>query len=213
MTRIGWWTPAGITGDIVGKYGPQVQAALKKLSGLDIRPSAPLHGPVWRSNLGYLLNKYDLWSRYEPEEKAVAIFYASMYGHTEAAANLLANGLAEAGVKNIAVYDVSSTHVSDLIAEIFRCSHIVLAATYNNSIYPAMFNLIHDMKCLLLQNRTVGLIENGTWMPASGKLMRAELEGMKAMKILDPAVTIKSSLKEDSLAQLNALKGAIVASL
>ncbi len=201
-------------GNIVGKYGPQVQAALKKLSGLDIQTICPLHGPVWRSNLGYLLNKYDLWSRYEPEEKAVAIFYASMYGHTEAAANLLANGLAEAGVKNIAVYDVSSTHVSDLIAEIFRCSHIVLAApTYNNSIYPAMFNLIHDMKCLLLQNRTVGLIENGTWMPASGKLMRAELEGMKAMKILDPAVTIKSSLKEDSLAQLNALKGAIVASL
>ena len=201
-------------GNIVGKYGPQVQAALKKLSGLDIQTICPLHGPVWRSNLGYLLNKYDLWSRYEPEEKAVAIFYASMYGHTEAAANLLANGLAEAGVKNIAVYDVSSTHVSDLIAEIFRCSHIVLAApTYNNSIYPAMFNLIHDMKCLLLQNRTVGLIENGTWMPASGKLMRAELEGMKAMKILDPAVTIKSSLKEDSLAQLNALKDAIVASL
>ena len=201
-------------GNIVGKYGPQVQAALKKLSGLDIQTICPLHGPVWRSNLGYMLNKYDLWSRYEPEEKAVAIFYASMYGHTEAAANLLANGLAEAGVKNIAVYDVSSTHVSDLIAEIFRCSHIVLAApTYNNSIYPAMFNLIHDMKCLLLQNRTVGLIENGTWMPASGKLMRAELEGMKAMKILDPAVTIKSSLKEDSLAQLNALKDAIVASL
>ena len=201
-------------GNIVGKYGPQVQAALKKLSGLDIATICPLHGPVWRNDLGYLLNKYDLWSRYEPEEKAVAIFYASMYGNTENAANLLANGLAEAGVKNIALYDISSTHVSTLIAEIFRCSHIVLASpTYNNGMYPAMANLIHDMKALLLQNRTVGLIENGTWNPASGKLMRAELNGMKGMDILEPAVTLKSSLKEDSKAQLDALKDAIVESL
>ena len=200
--------------NIVGKYGPQVQAALKKLSGLDIATICPLHGPVWRNDLGYLLNKYDLWSRYEPEEKAVAIFYASMYGNTENAANLLANGLAEAGVKNIALYDISSTHVSTLIAEIFRCSHIVLASpTYNNGMYPAMANLIHDMKALLLQNRTVGLIENGTWNPASGKLMRAELNGMKGMDILEPAVTLKSSLKEDSKAQLDALKDAIVESL
>ncbi len=200
--------------NIVGKYGPQVQAALKKLGGLDIATICPLHGPVWRSDLGYLLNKYDLWSRYEPEEKAVAIFYASMYGNTENAANLLANGLAEAGVKNIAVYDISSTHVSTLIAEIFRCSHVVLAApTYNNGVYPAMANLLHDMKALLVQNRTVGLIENGTWNPASGKLMRAELNGMKGMNILEPAVTIKSSLKEDSKAQLDALKDAIVGSL
>ena len=198
----------------MGKYGPQVQAALKKLGGLDIATICPLHGPVWRSDLGYLLNKYDLWSRYEPEEKAVAIFYASMYGNTENAANLLANGLAEAGVKNIAVYDISSTHVSTLIAEIFRCSHVVLAApTYNNGVYPAMANLLHDMKALLVQNRTVGLIENGTWNPASGKLMRAELNGMKGMNILEPAVTIKSSLKEDSKAQLDALKDAIVESL
>ena len=201
-------------GNIVGKYGPQVQAALKKLSGLDIQTICPLHGPVWRSDLGYLLKKYDLWSRYEPEEKAVAIFYASMYGHTEAAASLLAAGLAQAGVKGVKVYDISSTHVSDLIGEIFRCSHIVLAApTYNNGIYPAMQNLLHDMKALLLQNRTVGLIENGTWNPASGKLMRAELGGMKGMDILEPSVTLKSSLKEDSRAQLDALKDALVESL
>ena len=200
--------------NIVGKYGAQVQAALKKLGGLDIATICPLHGPVWRSDLGYLLGKYDLWSRYEPEDKAVAICYASMYGNTENAANLLANGLAEAGVKNIAVYDVSSTHVSTLISEVFRCSHIVLACpTYNNSIYPAMYNFIHDMEALLVQNRTVGIIQNGTWNPASGKLIQAELESMKNITLLEPVVTVKSSLKEDSKAQLDALKDAIVESL
>lgn len=200
--------------NIVGKYGTQVQAALKKLSSLDIATICPLHGPVWRSDLGYLLGKYDLWSRYEPEEKAVAIFYASMYGNTENAANLLASSLAEAGVKNVKVYDVSSTHVSNLIGEVFRCSHMVLACpTYNNGIYPAMYNFLHDMKALMVQNRTVGLIENGSWAPASGKLIRLRLEEMKNMALLEPTVTLKSSLKEDSRAQLEALKDAIVASL
>ena len=202
--------------NIVGKYGPHIQLLLKKAGGIldQIKYICPLHGPVWRENLGWFIGKYDTWSRYAPEEKGVLIVYASMYGNTENAANLLANGLAEAGVKNIALYDISSTHVSTLIAEIFRCSHIVLASpTYNNGMYPAMANLIHDMKALLLQNRTVGLIENGTWNPASGKLMRAELNGMKGMDILEPAVTLKSSLKEDSKAQLDALKDAIVESL
>ena len=167
-----------------------------------------------KEDVAQLLNKYDLWSRYEPEDKAVAICYASMYGNTENAANLLANGLAEAGVKNIAVYDVSSTHVSTLISEVFRCSHIVLACpTYNNSIYPAMYNFIHDMEALLVQNRTVGIIQNGTWNPASGKLIQAELESMKNITLLEPVVTVKSSLKEDSKAQLDALKDAIVESL
>ena len=116
--------------------------------------------------------------------------------------------------KNVKVYDVSSTHVSDLIAEIFRCSHIVLAApTYNNGIYPAMANLLHDMAALQLRNRTVGIVENGTWNPASGKLMRAQLEALKDMTILEPTVTLKSSLKAESKAQLEALKDAIVASL
>ena len=200
--------------NIVGKYGAQVQAALKKLSGLDIQTICPLHGPIWRSDLGYLLGKYDLWSRYEPEDKAVAIFYASMYGHTENAANLLADSLAAAGVKDVKVYDVSSTHVSELISQVFRCSHIVLACpTYNNSIYPAMYNFLHDMKALLVQNRTVGIIENGTWNPASGKLMRLRLDEMKNMNVLEPVVTLKSALKADSKAQLDALKDAIVASL
>ena len=200
--------------NIVGKYGLQVQAALKKLSALDIAMICPLHGPVWRENLDYLLGKYDKWSRYEPEEKAVAIFYASMYGDTENAADILAAGLAEGGVRNIAMYDVSSTHISYLIPEVFRCSHLVLAApTYNNGIYPAMANLLHDMKALMLQNRTVGLVENGSWAPVSGKLIRAELEGLKGFQVLEPVASLKSALKGDSLEQLGQLKDSILASL
>ena len=201
-------------GNIVGKYGIQVQAALKKLSALDIRMICPLHGPVWRSSLDYLLGKYDLWSRYEPEQKAVTIFYASMYGDTENAADILAAGLAEGGVKGITMYDVSSTHISHLIAEAFRCSHLVLAApTYNNGIYPAMANLLHDMKALMLQNRTVALVENGSWAPVSGKLIRTELEGLKGFQLLEPVASLKSALKGDSLEQLNQLKDSLLASL
>lgn len=200
--------------NIVGKYGPQVQAALKKLSALPISTICPLHGPVWRNDLNYLIGKYDLWSRYEPEDKTVAIFYASMYGETENAANILAARLADSGVKNIAMYDVSVTHVSTLIAEAFRCSHLVFAApTYNNGIYPAMLNFLHDMAALNLQNRTVGLIENGTWGPTTAKQMRELLEGMKQMTVLEPSVTVKSALKGDSLEQLNALASSITASL
>jgi len=174
----------------------------------------PLHGPVWRENLEYLLDKYAHWSSYQPEEKAVAVFYASMYGDTENAADILAAGLAEAGVRNLAVYDISNTHVSTLIAEAFRCSHLVIASpTYNGGIYPAALNLLHDMKALNLQNRTIGLIENGTWAPTSTKQMRALLEEMKQMKLLEPAVTIKSALKGDSMEKLEELKESILASL
>ena len=200
--------------NIVGKYGPQVQNALKKLSALEIQMICPLHGPIWRSDLGYLLDKYDKWSRYEPEDKAVAIMYASMYGNTENAANVLAAELAEAGVKNIAVYDISNTHISELIAEVFRCSHLVLASpTYNNGIYPAMLNLLHDMKALNVQNRTVALLENGSWAPSSAKQVRALLDEMKGMEILEPVVTVKSALKEDSMNSLRELADTLVKSL
>lgn len=200
--------------NIVGKYGPQVQAALKKLSGLEINMICPLHGPVWRSDLGYLLDKYGKWSTYEPEDKAVAMFYGSMYGDTENAVNILASMLAEAGVKDIAVYDVSSTHVSTLIAETFRCSHIVLAApTYNMGIYPAMQNFLHDMKALNVQNRTAAIIENGSWAPVSGKLMREALGEMKNMRILEPALTVKSAVKSGNLESLSALKDALLDSM
>lgn len=200
--------------NIVGKYGPQVQAALKKASGLDIQVICPLHGTVWRNDLAYLLDKYNHWSLYQPEDQTVAIMYGSMYGDTENAVNILTASLAEAGVKNIAVYDVSSTHVSTLIAEAFRCSHLVLAApTYNNGIYPAMLNFLHDMKALNLQKRTVALIENGSWAPTCSKQMRALLEEMKDMQVLEPVVTVKSSMKDDTLEQLNKLKEAILSSL
>lgn len=201
-------------GNIVGKYGPQVQNALKKLSGLDIRVICPLHGVVWRSDLAWLLDKYDRWSRYEPEEKAVALLYASMYGDTENAVDILAGALAEGGVTSIAVYDVSSTHVSTLISDVFRCSHLVLATpTYNNGIYPAMLNFLHDMKALNLQNRTVGLIENGSWAPAAGKQTMNLLSELRDVRILEPVVTIKSSLKDEGLAVLMQLKDSILASL
>lgn len=200
--------------NIVGKYGPQVQAALKKLSVLSIRIICPLHGPVWRSNLDYLLQKYDLWSRYEPEERAVTLIYGSMYGNTENAVNVLAGLLADAGIKNIAVYDASVTHVSTLIAEIFRCSHLVFAApTYNNGIYPAMMNLLHDMKALNIKNRTAALIENGTWAPTCGKQILTMLSELPDFRILEPSVTIKSSLNDSSYAQLTALRDALTASL
>ena len=182
-------------GNIVGKYGLQVQAALKKLSALDIAMICPLHGPVWRENLDYLLGKYDKWSRYEPEEKAVAIFYASMYGDTENAADILAAGLAEGGVRNIAMYDVSSTHISYLISEVFRCSHLVLAApTYNGGIYLPMAHLLEDLKALSLQNRTFALIENGSWAPMSAKLMAERVGELKNCTLLDAKLTLRGTL-------------------
>ena len=201
-------------GNIVGKYGPQVAAALNRLAPLDIRLLCPLHGPVWRRSLQRLLGYYSRWCRYEPDERAVAVFYGSMYGNTENAADILANGLAQAGVKNIAVYDVSSTHVSVLVGEIFRCSHLVLAApTYNNGVYPAMLGLLHDMKALNLQNRTVGLVQNGSWAPASGRQMQALLDEMKDMRMLQPVVTLRSALDEASMGQLMALKDTLAAQL
>ena len=200
--------------NIVGKYGPQVQNALKKLGSLPIRMICPLHGLVWRSNIEYLLDKYNKWSTYTPEDQSVALFYASMYGGTENAINVLANELVEAGVRNIVVYDVSNTHVSTLIEEVFRCSHIVIAApTYNGGIYPAMSNFLHDMQALNVQNRTVGLLDNGSWAPTANRQVVSMIESMKNMDILDPIVSITSALKEDSRQQLVQLKDAIVASL
>lgn len=197
--------------NIVGKYGPQVQAALKKAAALDIRMLCPLHGPIWRTDLSYLLGKYDLWSRYEPEDQAVAIFYGSMYGDTENAVNVLAALLADAGIRDISVYDVSSTHVSQLVSESFRCSHLVFAApTYNNGLYPAMETALQDMKALNLQNRTVGIIENGSWAPQAGKVMRSILGEMKNMRVLENGVTVKSSVKDEQIPALMSLRDEIM---
>lgn len=200
--------------NIVGKYGASVQALLKKAAGLEINVICPLHGPVWRENLDYILDKYQKWSTYEAEDQAVAIMYASMYGNTASAADALAGCLAEKGVKNIAVYDVSNVHVSELISEIFRVTHLVFAApTYNGGIYPVMENLLSDMKALAVQKKTVALIENGTWAVTTAKQMREKLAELKDMTVLDTQITVKSAMAADQSAELNALADAVIKSM
>ena len=200
--------------NIVGKYGPQVQALLKKASKLDIRYLCPLHGPVWRKDLGYIIDKYVHWSTYEPEEKGVMIVYASMYGNTEQTAEILTSKLADRGVTNTRLYDVSSTHVSYLISDLFKYSHLVLASvTYNLGIFPPMHNFLADMKALNLQKRTCALVENGSWAPRSGGLMRECLEGMKNMTILDEGLPLSSSLHSQNASDLDAMADAVAASI
>ena len=198
--------------NIVGKYGAQVQALLKKASALDIETICPLHGPVWQADLGLLLDKYQKWSTYEPEAKGVLIAYATMYSNTENAANVLAGLLAERGVRNIAMYDVSETDVSELVAESFRLSHLVLAApTYNGGLHPRMESYLADIKALNLQKRTVALLENGTWAPASARHMRTMIESMKEMTVLENTVAVKSALADGQRAALEALADEIAA--
>ena len=201
--------------NIVGKYGVQVQALLKKAASLDIEMICPLHGPIWRKDLGLLLEKYQKWSTYEPEDKTVMIAYATMYGNTENAANVLAGMLADKGVKNIAMYDVSETDVSELVAESFRCSHLVLAApTYNSRIQPKMEAYLSDIKALNLQNRTFAIIENGSWAVKSGDLMQKFIdEELKNMTVLNERLSLASSLQADKAAELDQLADALVESL
>lgn len=203
--------------NIVGKYGPHVQSLLKKASGIinDIKYICPLHGPVWRSDFEYFIDKYNHWSRYEPEEKGVMIAYASMYGNTEAAADALATKLCDKGMTNVVMYDVSSTHVSYLISEAFRLSHIVLASvTYNLGIYPIMHNFLMDMKALNLQNRTFAIIENGSWACKSGDLMEKFIQNeMKNMTVLNDRLSLASSLKSDKANELDLLANTILESI
>ena len=203
--------------NIVGKYGPHIQLLLKKAGGIldRIKFICPLHGPVWRRDLMYFIRKYDTWSRYAPEEKGVLVVYASMYGNTESAAQALAARLCDRGMTNVALYDVSSTDVSQLIAETFRYSHLVLASvTYNLGIYPAMLNYLTDMKALNVQNRTVAIIENGSWATTSGDLMQKFLTGeMKNMTVLNERVSMASSMKADKEPELDALADALLESL
>ncbi len=195
--------------NIVGKYGPQVQAVLKKAAGLEISMLLPLHGFVWREDLGYILGKYDLWSRYEPEEKGVLIAYSSVYGNTESAANVLACRLAEQGV-TVEMYDVSVTPVSYVLAAAFRFSHVVLATTtYNMGVFITMENLLHDIAQHNLQSRKYLLIENGSWSPAAAKGMEAILEPLHWER-LAPTLTIKSALPEEKLADLEAMAQAVL---
>ncbi len=201
--------------NIVGKYGSPVQLLLKKASAINIKTICPLHGLVWRSNLGYYIDKYQKWSTYEPEEQGVLIVYASMYGNTESAAEVLASRLVEKGMKNVVMYDVSRTDVSYLISETFRLSHIVLASvTYNLGIYPPMLNYLEHMKALNVQKRTVAIVENGSWACTSGKLMRRFLEDdMKNMNVLDEQLSLVSSMKDNNTPELETLADAIIASM
>ena len=200
--------------NIVGKYGPHVQALLQKAGSIDIKMVCPLHGPIWRKDLGYFIEKYDKWSRYEPEENGVLIVYASMYGNMESAAQRLASMLTAKGVEKIAVYDVSNTHVSHLIAETFKYSHIVLASvTYNLGIYPLMHNYLMDMKALNMQDRTVAIMEGGSWAPKAGVLMEELLDEMKQMTVLNEKVTVLSTLSDSSAAEMEQMADAIVESL
>lgn len=201
--------------NIVGKYGPHVQALLKKAGTIDIKVICPLHGPVWRNDFGYLLDKYDKWSCYEPEETGVLIAYASMYGNTESAAQVLAAKLVEKGVKNVVVHDVSNTHVSYLISDAFKYSHIVLASvTYNLGIYPVMHDFLMHMKALNMQKRTVGIIENGSWAPKSGSLMKDFLDNqMKQMSILNSEVSMISALNDNNKSEMDNLVDSIIDSM
>ena len=200
--------------NIVGKYGVQVQTLLKKAAGLDIAYICPLHGPIWRENMGWFVEKYQTWSTYAPEDKAVAIFCGSVYGHTENAADIVANRLAEKGVKGIRLYDVSNTDVSELVSEAFRCSHLVLAsATYNGAIFTPMENFLLDLKAHNLQNRTVAVIDNGTWAATAGKQMREIVGVMKNMTVLENGVSLKSSVKETQRAELEVLADTLAADI
>ncbi len=200
--------------NIVGKYGTQVQTLLRKAATIDIQTICPLHGPVWRKNVGWFIDKYVKWSTYTPEENAVMIAYASVYGNTANVADILASKLADAGVRNVKVYDVSNTHPSVLVAEAFRCSHLVFASTtYNAGIFVTMETLLHDIVAHNLQNRTVALIENGTWAPTAGGLMRKLLSGLRGIDILEDSLTVRSSLKEGQLEALDRMAAAIVASV
>lgn len=191
--------------NIVGKYGPQVQALLKKASGLEIKMICPLHGFVWRENLGFYLDKYDKWSRYEPEEQGVVIAYATIYGNTGNAAEVLASELRKQGVKTI-MFDVSVTAASEIISAVFQWSHLVLASpTYNGGIFVTMEAFIRDLAAHNIQNRTIAVIENGSWAPVSGKLIKEEFSGCKNLTFLDSICNIKSSVKEEQREQLVAM--------
>ncbi len=200
--------------NIVGRYGKQVQSVLKKLSGLNISMICSLHGPIWRENLSYILEKYDLWSRYVPEKKGVVLFYASMYGNTENAMNVLANKLAQRGVCDMRMYDVSKTHPSYIIADAWKYSHMVIGSpTYNMNLYFVMDAVLHEMEVLGLKDRKVAILGNHTWASAAVDKMRTRIETMTNMEIIASPMDIRSSLKPEREAELDALADAIAASV
>ncbi len=191
---------------IVGKYGPQVQALLKKAAGLDNQIICPLHGPVLKENLGYFINLYDIWSSYRTEKEGVFIAYTSVYGHTKEAAELLAEKLKEKGCPKVAITDLARDDMAEAVEDAFAYGKIVLASpTYNNDIFPFMKEFINHLTERNFQNKTIGLIENGSWAPAAAKVMTKMLEGSKNITFTENSVKITSALSDASRAQIDAL--------
>ena len=198
--------------NIVGKYGIQVQMALKKAAALDIAMICPLHGPIWRKDLGWFIDKYSKWSSYAPEEKGVLILYGTVYGNTGNAADILANMLSEKGVGTIKEIDVSKAHPSEVVSEAFRFSHIVFAsATYNAGIFTPMEIAVTDIKLHNLQNRKCAVFENGTWAPSAAPKIREILATMKNMEVVDKSLLVKSSVSDENLKELEEIATALAA--
>jgi hypothetical protein len=196
--------------NIVGKYGAPVQTLLKKTSALDIKTICPLHGPVLSDNLGYYLDLYNTWSSYQPESKGVFIAYASIHGNTAYAAEQFAEMLRNKGVDNVVITDLSRCDIAEAVEDAFRYDRMVLAAaSYDAGVFPIMQDFLHHLQAKAFQNRTVGLIENGSWAPTAAKTMRNILETMKNITIVEPVVTIKSVLKETDIPALDQLADAL----
>ena len=194
---------------IVGKYGPQVQRLLQAAAGLDIQVICPLHGPVLTENLGHYLEKYDIWSSYRPEEDGVLVAYASIYGHTKQAAEFLAQKLEEKGQK-VVLRDLARSDMAECVEEAFQYSKLALASvSYNADVFPVMREFIEHLTARNFQNRTVALVENGTWAPSALRTMTALLAGSKNLTMVEPAVTVKSALNKDSIAALEQLAEAL----
>ncbi len=197
--------------NIVGKYGVQVQGLLKKASALDIAVICPLHGPILKDNLAFYLEKYQIWSTYQPEQKGVLVAYASVHGNTAHAAELLAQMLRQKGEEHIEVMDLARTDMSVAVRKAFFYDRMVVAAaTYDGGLFPCMEEFLLHMKSKGFQKRTVGIMENGSWAPMAGKAMRAILETMKQITLAEPTVTIKSAVHEDTKQQMEALAEALV---
>jgi flavorubredoxin len=201
--------------NIVGRYGMQVQALLKKFTSVDIHMICSLHGPIWRKDdISYILDKYDKWSRYAPEKKGIVLFYASMYGNTENVINALANKLAKLGVQDMRLYDVSKTHPSYIISDVWKYSHMVIASpTYNMHLYFVMDSLLREMSALGIKNRKASLIGNHTWSSAALKNMQELVGTMKNIEIVGTPLDVRSTLKPDRESELDTLADAIYASL
>ena len=192
--------------NIVGKYGMQVQALLKKAATLDIKMICPLHGPILKENLGYYINKYDIWSSYKPEEEGVFIAYASMYGYTKQAVETLVEILKEKGVEKISITDLSRDDMAEAVEDAFKYDKMILAApSYNAGVFPPMQQFLHHLQSKNYQNRKIGIIENGSWAPSAAKTMKEIISKMKNIEICEPTVTIISKMNENNIAELEKL--------